>query len=116
MAAPPVIEGLTGLLQGPGVPRDLRWENGPECVARAVQPGGATRGSDTADIAPGQSGQNGAAASCLGTGREACVQGEGFLRRREARGLIERSRRQGNEERPRRLASRPPAAAETRRA
>jgi putative transposase len=76
----------------------------------------ATRGLDPADIEPGKPWQNGVAASFSGTFRAECLKVAWCLSRRDARGMIERYRRQCNEERLHSsLAYRTPAEAETSR-
>ncbi len=92
-------DGLTGLIPVYGRPQDSRSDKGPAFIAKAIQSGLAIRGIGTASIEPGKPWQNGAAASFLGKFRAACLNVEWFLRRREARGIIEQYRRQYHEER-----------------
>lgn len=88
------------LIQLYGVPRSIRSDSGPEFVAQAVRAWLAANGIDTVFIEPGKPWQNGAVESVIGRFRDECLNMEWFLSRREARVIIERYRRQYNEERP----------------
>ena len=78
----------------------LRSDNGPEFVAQAVQRWVHARQVQTAYIAPGSPWQNGYGESFNGRFRDECLNLEWFHNLAEARVVIERWRRQYNEERP----------------
>jgi putative transposase len=100
IASEQVIQVLMRLIQLYGVPCYLRSDSGPEFVAQAVSAWLSANGISTAFIEPGKPWQNGAVESFIGRFRDECLNMEWFLSRREARVIIERYRRQYNEERP----------------
>jgi putative transposase len=100
IASEQVIQALMRLIQLYGVPRYIRSDNGPEFVAQAVRAWLSANGIGTMFIEPGKPWQNGAVESFIGRFRDECLNMEWFLSRREARVIIERYRRQYNEERP----------------
>ena len=95
-----VIEVLERLVAQRGAPLALRSDNGPEFVAKAVQHWLGARQVQTAYIAPGSPWQNGYGESFNGRLRDECLNLEWFHNVAEARVVIERWRRQYNEDRP----------------
>ena len=95
-----VLEVLERLIAQRGVPMALRSDNGPEFVAKAVQRWLGTRQVQTVYIAPGSPWQNGYGESFNGRLRDECLNLEWFNNLAEARVVIERWRRQYNEDRP----------------
>lgn len=95
-----VIAVLERLIHIHGMPCSLRRDNGPECVAQAVNAWLATQGIGTAYSEPGQPWQNGASESFIGKFRDDCLNIAWLLSRKEARVISERYRREDHEERP----------------
>lgn len=92
-----VLERLTALY---GSPSNLRSDNGPEFIAKAVQAWLRGRGIETTYIQPGKPWQNGVAESFNSKFRDECLDMEWFHNRREATVLIEQWRHSYNHHRP----------------
>ena len=106
-----VIRVLERLFAVHGAPQYLRSDNGPEFIAQAIQEWLARHQTATLYIDPGCPWQNGFAESFNGSLRDECLSMQVFASVAEARLLIERFRREYNEERPHsRLGYRTPAA------
>jgi putative transposase len=95
-----VAEVLTRLVSVRGAPRQLRCDNGPEFISKALVMWRDDQGVETAFIEPGKPWQNGANESFNGRFRDECLSLEYFRTRLEARTVIETWRRRYNEERP----------------
>ena len=95
-----VIEALARLVSQRGAPADLRCDNGPEFVARAVLKWIVDQGIGTAFIDPGKPWQNGVGESFNGKFRDECLSLEWFRSRAEAKVVIETWRRHYNMVRP----------------
>jgi len=100
MTARQVIEVLHALIDQHGPPMDIRSDNGPEFIARAVKTWLAQGGVQTAYIDAGKPWQNGTNESFNGKFRDECLNLEWFRHRLEARIVIEQWRRHDNEQRP----------------
>jgi putative transposase len=95
-----VIEVLSRLVSVHGCPKNLRSDNGPEFVSRAVLKWLTAANIDTAHIDPGKPWQNGTNESFNGKFRDECLSMEWFRNRIDAKITIEQFRRQYNEIRP----------------
>jgi putative transposase len=95
-----VIEELGRLFSLYGAPSELKSDNGPEFVAKAVKSWLKEQGVSTRYIEPGKPWQNGKNESFNGHFRSECLDMEWFTSREEARVVIEEWRREYNEERP----------------
>ena len=105
-----VIAVLARLFALHGAPAYLRSDNGPEFVAHQVQTWLALHHAETLYIDPGCPWQNGFGESFNGSLRDECLNMSAFASVAEARILLERFRRQYNDERPHsRLGYRTPA-------
>ena len=100
MNAQQVIQVLERIIGVRGTPAYLRSDNGPECIAQAVQAWLTQRHIQTVYIEPGSPWQNAYGESFNGRLRDECLNMEWFRNLREAQVVIERWRRQYNEERP----------------
>jgi len=98
--SPRVIEGLARLVSVHGAPTDLRCDNGPEFVSRAILAWLVGAGINTAHIEPGKPWQNGTDESFNGKLRDECLSAEWFRSRQEAKVIIESWRRHYNAVRP----------------
>ena len=104
-----VIDALSALFILRGVPSFIRSDNGPECVAQAVQDWIEAVGAKTAYIEPGSPWENGYCESSNARFRDAFLKGEIFYSLKEAQILIEEWRKHYNTKRPRSaLGYRPP--------
>lgn len=105
-----VMDVLTDLFILRGVPRYIRSDNGPECIAEAVRKWIAAVGAQTAYIEPGSPWENGYVESFNARLRDELLNGEVFYSLREAQIIIENWRRHYNTKRPHSaLGYRPPA-------
>jgi putative transposase len=95
-----VIDTLADLFGRHGAPAYLRSDNGGEFIAARLEAWLAWQGTATAHIEPGHPWENGYAESFNGKFRDECLNEEVFWRERHAQVVIERWRRQYNEERP----------------
>jgi transposase InsO family protein len=110
LKATDVIELLADLFVSRGTPEHLRWDNGPEFMAKAVQGWIAAVGAKTAYIERGSPWENGYVESFNGKLRDELLRGEIFYSLRKAQVLIEAWRRHYNIVRPpSALDYRPPA-------
>ena len=94
-----VIEVLESLFVLHGPPQDLRSDNGPEFIARAVQEWLATQQIQTAYIEPGEPWQNGVKESFNSRLRDECLNLELFHNLREAHWTVETYGQYFNEQR-----------------
>ena len=105
-----VIDVLSDLFILCGVPENIRSDNGPEFIAKAVRKWIADVGAKTAYIAPGSPWENGFIESFNARLRDELLDGEIFYTLAEARIVIESWRRHYNTVRPHSsLGYRPPA-------
>lgn len=81
-------------------PKHLRSDNGGEFIAGIVQEWLARSGTQTVYIEPGHPWENGYCESFNGKLRDECLNEEVFYNQRHAQVVIEKWRRQYNEERP----------------
>jgi putative transposase len=95
-----VIDVLSDLFILCGVPAHIRSDNGPECVAKAVQDWIGAVGAKTAYITPGSPWENGFIESFNARLRDELLNGEIFYTLREAEIIIESWRRHYNTVRP----------------
>lgn len=95
-----VIATLEELFAEHGAPAYLRSDNGGEFIAEQVQGLLARRGTETIYIEPGHPWENGIAESFNGKLRDECLNREVFWGAAHAQVIVERWRRQYNEERP----------------
>jgi putative transposase len=91
---------LAGLFLQYGAPAYLRSDNGPEFIAQDLRTWLAQQQTATAYIDPGCPWQNGYGESFNGTVRDECLNLYAFASVAEARVILERYRREYNEERP----------------
>ncbi len=106
-----VIGVLADLFVIRGLPQQIRSDNGPEFVAKAVQEWITAVGARTAYIAPGSPWENGFIESFNARLRDELLDGEIFYSLREAQVVIESWRRHYNQARPHAsLGYRAPAA------
>lgn len=105
-----VVDVLSDLFILYGVPENIRSDNGPEFIAKAVRKWIAAVGAKTAYIAPGSPWENGFIESFNARLRDELLDGEIFYSLAEARIVIESWRRHYNTMRPHSsLGYRPPA-------
>ncbi len=95
-----VVCVLNRLIEKHGAPAFVRSDNGPEFVAKYVQSWLGKKGIATSYIQPGRPWQNGIIESFNARFRADCLDIEWFKNRREAAWVIERWRKEYNEERP----------------
>jgi len=91
---------LAGLFVQHGAPAYLRSDNGPEFIAEHLRSWLAQQQTATIYIDPGCPWQNGYGESFNGTVRDECLNLHAFASVVEARVILERYRREYNEERP----------------
>jgi transposase InsO family protein len=91
-----VIDVLSDLFILRGIPGHIRSDNGPECVATAVQEWIGAVGAKTAYITPGSPWENGFIESFNARLRDELLDGEIFYSLREAQIVIESWRRHYN--------------------
>ncbi|WP_156369280.1 IS3 family transposase [Aureimonas sp. Leaf324] len=107
-----VIDALSDLFILRGVPGNIRSDNGPEFIAKAVRDWIAAVGARTAFIEPGSPWENGYCESFNSKLRDELLNGEIFYSLAEARIVIESWRQHYNTKRPHSsLGYRPPAPA-----
>ena len=105
-----VIDVLSDQFVLRGVPEHIRYDNGPEFVAKAVQDWIGAVGAKTAYIERGSPWENGFIESFNARLRDELLDGEIFYSLAEAKIVIESWRRHYNTERPHRsLGYKPPA-------
>jgi len=105
-----VLYLLSELFLEHGVPENIRSDNGPEFVAKAIRGWLADLGVTTLFIEPGSPWENGYVESFNGKLRDELLNGELFYNLKEAQILIEHWRREYNHIRPHSsLGGRPPA-------
>ncbi|UHD45786.1 IS3 family transposase [Aureimonas altamirensis] len=105
-----VVDVLSDLFILHGVPENIRSDNGPEFIAKAVRKWIAAVRAKTAYIAPGSPWENGFIESFNARMRDELLNGEVFYTLAEARIVIESWRRHYNTVRPHSsLGYRPPA-------
>lgn len=105
-----VVDVLSDLFILYGVPENIRSDNGPEFIAKAVRKWIAAVGARTAYIAPGSPWENGFIESFNARLRDELLDGEIFYTLAEARIVIESWRRHYNTVRPHSsLGYKPPA-------
>lgn len=95
-----VIDTLAALFEEHGPPEHLRSDNGGEFIAATLQAWLGETGATTIYIAPGHPWENGYAESFNGKLRDECLNEEVFWGVEHAQVIVERWRRQYNEERP----------------
>ncbi len=95
-----VIDTLAALCEEHGPPEHLRSDNGGEFIAATLQAWLGESGAGTISIAPGRPWENGYAESFNGKLRDECLNEEAFWGVEHAQVIVERWRRQYNEERP----------------
>ena len=95
-----VIDTLAALFEEHGPPQYLRSDTGGEFIAAQLQAWLGECGIATAYIAPGHPWENGYAESFNGKLRDECLNEEVFWGEQHAQVIVERWRRQYNEERP----------------
>ena len=101
---------LSDLFMLRGIPDYIRSDNGPECIAEAVQKWIAAVGAKAAYITPGSPWENGYIESFNARFRDELLDGEIFYTLKEACIIIESWRRHYNTIRPHAsLGYRPPA-------
>lgn len=105
-----VMHVLADVFLSRGVPDNLRSDNGPEFIARALKKWLAGLGVQTHYIEPGSPWENGYCESFNGKLRDNLLDGELFMNMKEAEVVIETWRKHYNHRRPHRsLKGRPPA-------
>jgi putative transposase len=100
ITAQAVIAALARLVALRGAPESIRSDNGPEFIAAAVRTWLARVHVGTLFVAPGSPWENAYIETFNGKLQDELLQGELFTSLTEARWLIERWRREYNEERP----------------
>jgi putative transposase len=95
-----VIETLEWLFLTRGAPEHVRSDNGPEFIATALKDWLERNGCKTLYIEPGSPWQNAYIESFNGKLRDECLNREVFGNGQDARLVIERWRKEYNEERP----------------
>ena len=95
-----VMDTLDTLFGWHGAPAYVRSDNGGEFIAARLQTWLARQSTATLHIAPGHPWENGYAESFNGKFRDECLNEEVFWHARQAQVVVERWRRQYNEERP----------------
>ncbi len=95
-----VLDTLAALFEEHGPPAYLRSDNGGEFIAARLQAWLGECGIATAYIAPGHPWENGFAESFNGKLRDECLNEEVFWGEEHAQVIVERWRRQYNNERP----------------
>jgi transposase InsO family protein len=95
-----VIATLEELFAEHGAPAFLRSDNGGEFIAEQLKAWLAQRGTGTIYIEPGHPWENGVAESFNGKFRDECLSREVFWGEAHAQVIVERWRREYNEERP----------------
>ena len=95
-----VIDTLAALFEEHGPPEHLRSDNGGEFIAATLQAWLGESGARMIYIAPGHPWENGYAESFNGKLRDECLNEEVFWGEQHAQVIVERWRRQYNEERP----------------
>jgi transposase InsO family protein len=102
-----ILDGICGQR---GQPKMIRTDNGPEFIGKAMLTWAHRRGIELRLIEPGKPNQNAYVESFNGRFRDECLNEHWFTSLAHARALIERWRREYNEERPKRaLGGRTPA-------
>ena len=105
-----VMETLSDVMLGRGVPQHIRSDNGPEFVAKPLRQWLASLGTGPLYIEPGSPWENGYCESFNGRLRDECLNGEIFYSLKEAQIVIGQWRNQYNTVRPHAaLGYRPPA-------
>ncbi len=95
-----VIGALDGLFRRHGAPEYLRSDNGGEFIAARLKEWLARQGTQTVYVEPGCPWENGYAESFIGKFRDECLNEEVFWGEKHAQVVVERWRRQYNEQRP----------------
>jgi transposase InsO family protein len=95
-----VMDTLDELFRRHGAPAYVRSDNGGEFIAARLQTWLARQSTATLHSAPGHPWENGYAESFNGKFRAECLNEEVFWHARQAQVVVERLRRQYNEERP----------------
>ena len=104
------IEVFADLMEGHGIPRYIRSDNGPEMVAKKLRRWLKRVGTETIYITPGSPWENGYCESFNGKLRDELLNGEIFYTLKEAQVVIDRWRCHYNTIRPHSaLGYRPPA-------
>jgi len=107
-----VIERLADVMLVRGIPESLRWDNGPEFVARELRKGWGRLGTGRLYMEPGSPWENGYCESFNGKLRDECLHGEIFYSLKEAEVVIEQWGVEYNPRRPHSaLGYRPPVPA-----
>lgn len=105
MPAKAVIEVLEQIFAERGVPDDLRSDNGPEFIAKAIQGWLTEQQVRTHCIKPGSPWQNAYGESFNGKFRDECLNMEMFYTVAGATTIVEGWRRSYNHERPHSFAA-----------
>ena len=100
LASAAVIDTLAALFAEHGPPEQLRSDNGGAFIAATLQAWLGASGARTMYIAPGHPWEHGYAESFNGKLRDECLNEEVFWGVEHAQVIVERWRRQDNEERP----------------
>jgi putative transposase len=95
-----VMDTLDTLFRWHGAPAYVRSDNGGEFIAARLQTWLTRQSTATIHIAPGHPWENGYAESFNGKLRDECLNEEVFWHQAHAQVIVERWRRQYNEERP----------------
>ena len=95
-----VIEALADVMVMKGVPKHIRSDNGPECVAKDLRKWLADTGAKTLCIEPGSPWENGNCESFNSKLRDEFLNGEIFYSLKEMQVLAERWRVHSNTIRP----------------
>ncbi|WP_182180764.1 IS3 family transposase [Methylobacterium radiotolerans] len=105
-----VIEALADAMCLHGIPENIRCDNGPEMISKALRKWVAKTGSQIQDIAPGSPWENGYCESFNGKLRDECLRQEIFYSLKEAQIVIALWQNTYNRVRPHSsLGCRPPA-------
>jgi len=100
LRAQDVIAVVGEAMEKHGRPEHIRSDNGPEFIAQAVQQWLKEKGVGTMYITPGSPWENGHVESFHGKLRDECLNREIFGTLREAQIILDRCRKEYNEERP----------------
>jgi putative transposase len=94
------VRALSRLAVGRGTPREIVLDNGPELAGRAMDEWASARGVKLRFIEPGRPSQNAFVESFNGRLRDECLDQHWFMSLGDARGTVERWRKDYNRSRP----------------
>lgn len=95
-----VVQTLEKLKQTRGVPQFIRIDNGPECIAKALELWACQEGVRLHFSRPGKPSDNAMIESFNGSYRSECLETNWFLSLEDARSKIEQWRTEYNDYRP----------------